>query len=112
MQNKITTIFMGITASCLLFLSICVLLVGLVYIPKIDYEINQIDKAVENLIDASNQLLEIDLENINLLVQESRESVVAAGEKIDQIDIETLNDAIKNLNDTIAPIADFINSLS
>ncbi|MDD2442667.1 MAG: hypothetical protein PHG76_11195 [Eubacteriales bacterium] len=119
MTQKLSLVFSGITAVCLLLLVAFLVIGALVYVPRINQAVEgfaetAIDlKAMQDAMDdfaaAAEQLKTIDFENINRLVQESRDSVTAAGEKIEQIDIATLNDAISNLNDTIEPLARFFN---
>ena len=45
------------------------------------------------------------VENINILVESSQESLGQATAKIDSIDIETLNQSIQDLSTVIGPIA-------
>ncbi len=119
MQNKLCTLFLGITAGCLLVLILCLAVAGLYYVPKINASLKNLDKltsqidsvnsAVDSLIIASNELKKVNFEDINALVDESRKSVASANKKIEDIDIDTLNEAIKNLNDTVGPLAEFFN---
>jgi len=119
MQNKLCTIFLGITAGCLLVLILSLAVAGLYYVPKINASLKNLDKltsqidsvnsAVDSLIIASDELKKVNFEDINALVDESRKSVASANKKIEDIDIDTLNEAIKNLNDTVGPLAEFFN---
>ena len=46
-------------------------------------------------------------DNVNSLVDSSSKAVEQTMDKVDQMDIESLNNAISDLNDVVAPMAEF-----
>lgn len=72
------------------------------------------DGLTDNLVGVSEQLEQIDWENlavnINLTAEKAQQSMDAALTAIDELDIETLNEAIANLRDVIEPLAQFFNT--
>lgn len=59
--------------------------------------------------DLAEAELEEMVENVNILVDQSKDGVAVAVEKIDAIDIETLNQAIRDFSDVVEPLAKFFN---
>ncbi len=92
----------------------------LVYVIKTATSVNDITQELKHTVDnvntISDELAAADLEetvkNINNLAITSQEKLTEAAEKINQIDIDELNSAIKNLSDTVEPLAKFFNLFS
>ncbi|MDD2459404.1 MAG: hypothetical protein PHQ83_12950 [Eubacteriales bacterium] len=70
---------------------------------------NKVNRTIEHIETVTADLAKADwtgmVENINILVESSQESLGQATAKIDSIDIETLNQSIQDLNTVIGPIA-------
>ena len=92
----------------------------LVYVIKTATSVNDITQELKHTVDnvntISDELAAADLEetvkNINNLAITSQEKLTEAAEKINKIDIDELNSAIKNLSDTVEPLAKFFNLFS
>ena len=67
-------------------------------------------QVLHNLDQVSSQLTKTDWEsltnNLDILVQETQESVASATEKMERIDWEALNKAIQDLQRIVAPLAE------
>ena len=99
------------------FVSVVILAVVLyaaaTLIPRINTTFQSLDLIMEDLNVITSELAEADLEkmitDVDNLVTSSEQSVQDALQKVNEIDIDTLNNAIKNLNDAVAPLANFFN---
>lgn len=82
-------------------------------LPKINATFEDLNTVMENVETITEELSSIDIEgmvgNIDDLVVGSSDSLGQAMKKINAIDIEKLNDAIRNLNDAVEPMARFAN---
>ena len=85
----------------------------LTLLPKINSTFENLNAVMENVETITEELSAVDIEgmvdNIDGLVAGSSESLSQAMKKINAIDIEKLNDAIRNLNDAVEPMARFAN---
>ncbi len=85
----------------------------LTLLPKINATFEDLNTVMENVETITEELSSIDIEgmvgNIDDLVVGSSDSLGQAMKKINAIDIEKLNDAIRNLNDAVEPMARFAN---
>ena len=68
-----------------------------------------LDKATESLVKVDGALDDFGkvFDNVNSLVDSSSKAVEQTMDKVDQMDIESLNNAISDLNDVVAPMAEF-----
>lgn len=102
-----------ISAAANLLVLAIVIYVVVSLLPKVNTTLRNLNYIMEDLQTVSSQLAEVDLEgmvnNVDTLVNESNNSLNDAMRKLNSIDFDTLNDAIKNLNDTVEPFANFFN---
>ncbi len=70
---------------------------------------DSLDKATESLVKVDGALDDFGkvFDNVNSLVDSSSKAVEQTMDKVDQMDIESLNNAISDLNDVVAPMAEF-----
>lgn len=70
-------------------------------------------RSIDSISTISDELAAANLtetiNNINDLAITSQNKITEAAEKIDKLDIDELNSAIKNLSDTVEPLAKFFN---
>ncbi len=82
-------------------------------LPKVTLTLRNLNYIMNDLQTVSSQLAEVDfegmVEDVDTLVNESNDSLNTAMRRLNSIDFETLNKAIKNLNDTVEPLAKFFN---
>ncbi len=80
-------------------------------LPKVNTTLRNLNYIMNDLQTVSSQLAEVDFEgmvkDVDTLVNESNDSLNTAMRRLNSIDFETLNEAIKNLNDTVEPLANF-----
>lgn len=102
-----------ITAAASLVLLGIVLYATATLLPKANTSFQNLDTVIQNLDTVTAELAEADLNemigNINGLVTSSEQNIQEALTQVNSIDIDTLNQAIKNLSDAVAPLADFFN---
>lgn len=69
----------------------------------------KLNQVLGNLQEISSDLKEEDVremvQNINRLAETSQSSVEEATEKLNQVDFDSLNEAIRDLNNVISPLA-------
>lgn len=77
--------------------------------PRLTSLLDQSNQIVQKLDAVAGELEEADisgmLADVNLLVEDSQDTMSEALEKIQAIDIETLNEAIDGLNTVVSPLA-------
>lgn len=92
----------------------CVLLLVRIrqFLPQIELLAVQAEQVLTNLEAVTGELQKLDLvemvENINALVNTSREGVEEALNTIKEIRFDSLNQAIEDLSAVIQPMADFV----
>ncbi len=102
-----------ISAAANVTVLILVIFLVLTLMPKINATFEDLNAVMENVESITKELSEVDIEgmvsNIDDLVVGSSDSLTQAMKKLNAIDIEKLNDAIRNLNDAVEPMARFAN---
>lgn len=102
-----------ITAGASLIILAVVIYAAATLIPAANRTFQNLNFIMEDLQTVTEQLAEADLSgmisDVDTLVSESEKGVSEALKKIEAIDIDTLNSAIQNLNDAVAPLANFFN---
>lgn len=130
-QKKNQLLLLRICAGGLSLLALAVVIVCAVLVPKLSGTLAEVDSAVAMLdmeqvaslisnmdtvaaesmamaTDASvilSDISKVDFASFNVSLAELDTAV----QKFSQLDIQTLNEAIRNLNDTVAPLATFLN---
>ncbi len=91
-------------SNCVLVLIVLIFVAGV--LPRLT---TALDKATESLVKVDGALDDFGkvFDNINSLVDSSSKAVEQTMDKVDQMDIESLNNAISDLNDVVAPMAEF-----
>ena len=91
-------------SNCVLVLLVLVFVAGV--LPRLT---NALDKASEKLVAVDGALEDFGevFDNVNSLVDSSSKAVEQTMDKVEQMDIESLNEAISDLNDVVAPMAEF-----
>ena len=94
MQSKLTTIFLGICAVCLVFLCTAIIFTAIKYAPGLNDAMSSLEEfsaqmeemgtAMDSMVVATDQLKKIDFESVNQLVTEGRTSMAAAMAKIEE----------------------------
>lgn len=104
-QKKSERITMFFTVGIfVLFLVVSILVVPptLKMVENANVTLSKLDTAVESLTRTS--------ESMNKLVMDNSETLTGAVDSLSEIDFEGLNAAIKDLEDTVGPLADMMNS--
>lgn len=100
-----------ITAAASILVLAIVIYAAVTLIPAANTTFQNLNFIMEDMEIITEQLAEADLQkmitDIDSLVAGSEKGVEEALEKINSMDIDTLNHAIKNLNDTVEPLAKF-----
>jgi uncharacterized protein YoxC len=116
--TKKQLVFQSITSLAVLGIFLAILVSVLIMIPKATATLNNIDKVTT---EAMNSIKDIDAmvsemtdtsENLNKLVSDNAEDITGAVDNLSSIDFEGLNSAIKDLEDTVAPMATFFRKFS
>lgn len=91
-------------SNCVLVLLVLIFVAGV--LPRLT---TVLDKATESLVKVDGALDDFGkvFDNVNSLVDSSSKAVEQTMDKVDQMDIESLNNAISDLNDVVAPMAEF-----
>lgn len=91
-------------SNCVLVLLLLVFVAGV--LPRLT---TALDKASETLVKVDGALEDFGevFNNVNSLVDSSSKAVEQTMDKVEQMDIESLNEAISDLNDVVAPMAEF-----
>ena len=106
--------FQRISTFCVAVMAVCVLVSVLIVIPKVGITLNHInDTAIQaqaSLNEANTMISSITKasENLNSLVDENGEGLTNAVKALSEIDFEGLNEAIKDLQDAVGPLASFM----
>ena len=106
-QVRFTKITMMIQIGIFLLLGVCVITI----LPKLSGLLNiaqtTLDQTNTTMIVAENAIkgIESTMAEVDSLVIESQESLSSAAIKIEEFDIETLNEAIKELEAVVKPMA-------
>ena len=106
-QVRFTKITMMIQVGIFLLLGVCVITI----LPKLSGLLNiaqtTLDQTNTTMIVAENAIkgIESTMAEVDSLVIESQESLSSAAIKIEEFDIETLNEAIKELEAVVKPMA-------
>ena len=103
--------------SCLFTAAMLVILIIVIQaiMPKVDTIYNSTMVSLNNLETLTEDLKAANLSgtvgNINTLTVQATGDLGTTMEKLNDIDLEGLNEAIKNLNATVKPMADFFGAL-
>ena len=104
-MNRLQMIFAAVAALCCAVVLVAIML----YVPRLNGVISQMEHTLTNLEQITEELNALDLEgmvsNVDALVTTGQESLKQTMEKLDTIDMETLNQAIKDLAKVIEPLA-------
>ncbi|MCD8082035.1 MAG: hypothetical protein LUE86_00575 [Clostridiales bacterium] len=102
-----------ITAAASILVLAIVIYVTVTLLPQVNNTFQSLDRIMKDLNTITSELADADLDqmftDMDHLVVSSEEGIEEALEKLNAIDIESLNEAIKNLNDTVTPLAEFFN---
>jgi len=99
MVNLILTLLLAITLA--------------VVVPHVLKLVNEADATLSEvnvLVDDANEMVgqaQVLIENANTMVTENTEAVTETVQKLNAVDFDSLNEAIRNLNDATAPLANF-----
>lgn len=97
-QNKLITVIMAVCAAMLIISIISAIII----VPPAARFFSSVSELGDSV--KLSDIVET-IEEIDLLVSESREGVEQAAVKIESFDVETLNDTIASLNSIIEPLA-------
>ena len=103
-----------ISTCCIAAITGIVLVTMVIVIPQLEATLNHINdtaiKAQDSLNDANTMITSITeaSENFDSLVAKNGEGLTSAVESMSKIDFEGLNEAIKDLQDAIGPLAAFM----
>ena len=103
-----------ISTCCIAAITGIVLVTMVIVIPQLDTTLNHINdtaiKAQDSLNEANTMITSITeaSENFDSLVAKNGEGLTSAVESMSKIDFEGLNEAIKDLQDAIGPLAAFM----
>ena len=103
-----------ISTCCITAITDIVLVTMVIVIPQLEATLNHINdtaiKAQDSLNEANNMITSITeaSENFDSLVAKNGEGLTSAVESMSKIDFEGLNEAIKDLQDAIGPLAAFM----
>ncbi|MCR5594904.1 MAG: hypothetical protein K6G12_03585 [Lachnospiraceae bacterium] len=108
---------LAVVAMAVMVLFVCVIIVPKVTktIGQVDILINEVSDAIDNVntslagFDEMSTEITTAAEGINGLVEENAEVLSDSMNKLNSIDFEGLNDAIKDLQDVVEPLANFFN---
>jgi len=102
-----------LTALASVIILAVVIYISATLIPQVHTTLQSVNYMMEDLNSVTSELAEIDLEemikNVDALVVSSETSIQDAMKKLNALDVETLNEAIRNLNDAVAPLANLFN---
>ncbi|MCR5371354.1 MAG: hypothetical protein K6E83_11680 [Clostridium sp.] len=116
MQRR-DTFLEHISALAAIGMFIVMLLVFMVIVPKAVITLREVDRTVKEVNtlakEAQDSLDGIDVMvgNVDKMVVENTDAVKNSLEQISKVDYVTLNAAIKNLNDTVTPLAEMMRAL-
>lgn len=96
-----------VTMAVSLIVCAVVLYAAITILPQVSNTFRDLDIIVANLKSVSTELAEVDFTQLNTLLSEGSGGIEDAVTKLESLDIDTLNNAIKNLNDTVTPMAEF-----
>lgn len=103
-----------IATCCIAAIAAIVLVTMVIVIPQLEATLNHINdtaiKAQDSLNEANTMITSITeaSENFDSLVAKNGEGLTSAVESMSEIDFEGLNEAIKDLQDAIGPLAAFM----
>ena len=106
-----------ISTCCIAAIAGIVLVTMVIVIPQLEATLNHINdtaiKAQDSLNEANTMITSITeaSENFDSLVAKNGEGLTSAVESMSKIDFEGLNEAIKDLQDAIGPLAAFMSKL-
>ena len=92
-----------------------VLVVAMILVPQVTTTLGNINKVAgdveDALVDVDTMVLEMTdaSKNLNQLVEDNSEALTEAVTNMSNIDFDGLNTAIKDLQDTVRPMANFFN---
>lgn len=90
-----------------------VIFITITLLPKVNSALRSLNYIMNDMQSITSELSEVDfdrmVDDVNTLVNDSNDSLSDAMKKLNSIDFETLNKAIRNLNDTVEPLAKFFN---
>ena len=102
-----------LTALASVIILAVVIYISATLIPQVHTTLQSVNYMMEDLNSVTSELAEIDLEemikNVDALVVSSETSIQDAMKKLNALDVVTLNEAIRNLNDAVAPLANLFN---
>ncbi len=103
-----------ITTCAVVAASIVIIFSAFKIVPKVGVVLDNIEDAA---VSANNSLVEVDVmidsitnasENLNKLVDENGATLTEAVTNLSEVDYEGLNQAIRDLQDTVGPLAEFM----
>jgi methyl-accepting chemotaxis protein len=119
--TKKNLFFKRLEAVCVMGMFLVVLIAALVVVPKVNTTLAHVNdvaqKAQEVATKAQDSLAKVDemtesmkqaSQDLNSLVDENGESLSAAIKSMSEVDYQGLNDAIKDLQGTVGPMASFM----
>lgn len=114
--------YQRIATGCIAGVLLVVIIVAAVVIPKVNHTIGHVNEAIAQVntvaTKAEKSLENVDVmidgiikatDNMNSLVEENADEITEATKNMSEIDFDGLNEAIKDLQDTVGPLASFFN---
>ena len=103
-----------ISSCCIAVIAVIVLVTMIIVIPQVEVTLSHINdtalKAQDSLSEANTMITSITeaSEGLNQLVDKNGEGLSSAVQSLSEIDFEGLNEAIKDLQDAVGPLAAFM----
>lgn len=113
--GRLQLFFQGISTACMIIMTVVVIGIALKVVPKITTAIDNVNQvavsAQNSLKDADEMIQSITTasENMNTLINENAEELTQSTKSMSEIDFEGLNQAIRDLQDAVGPVANFFN---
>lgn len=107
--------YQRISAGCILGMLIVMVWIATSVLPQITYTVEHLNEIATK---ADSSLSHVDTmidgiikatDNMNKLVEENAEDITSATKSMSEIDFQGLNQAIKDLQDAVGPVANFFN---
>lgn len=106
-EQKKSTLGSRITAIACVVIAVAVIAAAAILIPRTIKVSADIQGTIEQVNEAVEEARSL-ISNTDELVADNTEAVTVTLDKLKEIDIDSLNTAIKNLSDTIEPLANFV----
>ena len=114
--------YQRIATGCIAGVLLVVIIVAAVLIPRINDTIDHVNETIAQVkvvaTNAEKSLENVDVmidgiikatDNMNTLVEENAEEITKSTKSMSEIDFDGLNQAIKDLQDAVGPVATFFN---